>query len=70
MVIGPITFGEVSEAIGNAEAQLRRAINPTVYPVPELRKKVAGGHQFLKNVLKGEKLFVLGDEHELDSLLA
>jgi len=70
MVIGHLTFGEVADAIGGAEAQLHRPINPTVYPVREFRDKLSAGHHFLKTVVKGEKVFVVGGEHELGSLLA
>ena len=70
MVIGEVTFGEVADVIRKAEAQLRRAINVTVYPVRELRAKLAAGHHFLKTVVEGEKVFVVGGEHELRSVLA
>jgi predicted nucleotidyltransferase len=51
MVIGDVTFSEVAEAIRDAEVQLRRAINPTVYPLREFRTKLTAGHQFLKTVV-------------------
>lgn len=70
MVIGDVTFGEVTESIRSAEVRLHRSINPTVYPVREFRDKLANGHQFLNTVVKGEKLFVLGCEHELRPLPA
>lgn len=70
MVIGDLTFGEVADVIRDAEAELHRPINPTVYPVQELRAKFTAGHHFLRTVVKGGKAFVVGDEHELGSLLA
>jgi predicted nucleotidyltransferase len=70
MVIGEVTLGEVAGVLRDAEARLHRSINPTVYPIDELRAKLTAGHHFLKTVLKGEKVFVAGDEHELGSLLA
>ena len=69
MVIGGVSFAEVVDAIRGAESQTGRVINPTVYPPDELRVKLAAGHHFLGSVMKREKLFVVGDENELGSLL-
>ena len=68
MVIGEIDFGEVVSAISDAEKTLRREINPVVYPVAEFRRKIREYHHFLKTVLEGEKIFLIGDEIELDRL--
>ncbi len=69
MVIGRATFGEVAEAARKAEAELRREVNATVYPVEELRSKALQGHNFITQVMRDEKLFVIGDERELRALL-
>lgn len=68
IVVGKATFAEVADAIRDAEADLQRPINPTVYPVREYRDKLRAGNHFLQTVMKGRKVFVLGDEHELGSL--
>ncbi|MBI4600829.1 MAG: nucleotidyltransferase domain-containing protein [Planctomycetes bacterium] len=70
MVIGEVTFGEVTKVIRAAERQLHRSVNPTVYPVREFREKLLAGHQFLNAVVKGKRIFVIGDEHELGALPA
>jgi hypothetical protein len=49
-------------------ANLGREINPSVYPANEFRKKTAAGHHFLKTVLAGPKVFLIGDENELERL--
>ncbi len=69
MVIGDVSFAEVVSAIRAIESQAGRAINPTVFPPEELRAKLAGGHHFLNSVMRREKLFVVGNEDELGSLL-
>jgi len=69
MVIGEATFAEIAEAAHGASGLLHRAVNPTVYPCAEFRDKLSRGHHFLGTVLKGLKLFVIGDEHELRHLL-
>ena len=68
MVIGSCTFGEVVDAVGKAQDKLGREVNPSVYPTDEFRKKVEARHHFLKTVLAGAKIFLVGDEHELEGL--
>jgi len=68
MVIGNITFAEVTNALNPVQEKVRREINPVVYPPAEFRQKATKNHHFLKNVIKNEKLFLIGDEHELKNL--
>jgi predicted nucleotidyltransferase/DNA-binding transcriptional ArsR family regulator len=68
MVVGESTFGEVVSALGSAQETLAREINPTVYSAIEFRSKLKAGHHFLTAVVRGEKLFLIGDEHELARL--
>src|SRR5216684_89037 len=42
-----------------------RSINPTVYSLAEFKSKLAAGNHFLTSVLKGQKVFLVGDEDEL-----
>ena len=68
MVVGEPTFGEVVSAVGNAQETLARELNPIVYSPTEFRSKLKAGHHFLTAVIGGEKLFLIGDEHELARL--
>ena len=65
MVIGAATIDEVLSGLSDVEKTIGRPVNPTVYSVAEFRSKVAKGNHFLNAVLKGKKVFLLGDEHEL-----
>jgi hypothetical protein len=47
---------------------LDRFINPTVYFVAELRLKLEPRNHFLTSLLKGPKVFLLGDEDELRTM--
>ena len=69
MVIGDTAFAEVVAALSSVQETLAREINPTVYPPDEFKSKLAGGHHFLKTVLNGPKLFLIGDENELEELV-
>jgi len=66
LVVGDATFGEVVSALRPAQEKLRREVNPVVYPPAEFRSKRAQGHPFLAEVLGGEKIFLIGDERELE----
>jgi predicted nucleotidyltransferase len=68
MVVGRISFGDVVSLLTPAEEKLGREITPVVYPIAEFKKKVKDDHHFVKTVLEGEKIFVIGDEDELRRL--
>src|SRR5271165_4882628 len=67
-VIGGASFGEVVEALSPAQEKLGREVNPTVYPVSEFCEKALQKHHFVTSVLRGPKLFLVGDESELAEL--
>jgi uncharacterized protein len=69
MVVGGISFGEVVDLLSSAEDQLAREINAVVYPAAEFKQKVKSGHHFVKNVLAGEKIFLIGGDSELSRLV-
>jgi predicted nucleotidyltransferase len=65
MVIGEVTFKELSQCLSQAEKELSRELNPTVYPPSEFREKLQAGHHFLTSIMKGEKMMLIGREDEL-----
>ncbi len=65
MVVGKATLDEVLSRLSTIEKSIGRPVNPTVYSVAEFKSKLASGNHFLTAVLKGQKVFLLGDEHEL-----
>jgi predicted nucleotidyltransferase len=68
MVIGDASFSEVSDALGSTQQLIGREVNPSVYAPPDFRSKLAAKQHFLRTVLTGEKIFLIGDEHELARL--
>jgi predicted nucleotidyltransferase len=65
MIIGRIGLADITPALRQAEGRLNRPVNPTLYSREEFATKLATGHAFLRAVWDGEKLFILGDAHEL-----
>lgn len=67
-IIGSVTFGEVVNAFQEAQNVIGREINPAVYPAEEIRSKIAENKHFLKSVLNGPMIFLIGDKNELERL--
>jgi len=65
MVVGKATLDVLLSRLSTIEKSIGRPVNPTVYSVAEFKSKLASGNHFLTAVLKGQKVFLLGDEHEL-----
>ena len=66
LVVGEVSFAAVVNALAPAQATLDREVNPTVYSSREFREKVAAANPFLKQVMAGPKLFVIGDADDLE----
>lgn len=68
MVVGKATVDDIISHLAKVEKNIGRPINPTVYSVSEFKAKIADGNHFLRAVLKGQKVFLLGDEDELGKM--
>lgn len=68
MVVGDLTLAALLPVLRPVQDQLGREINPTIYPVEELRQKLVAGNHFLKSVLSRPKIMLVGNENELAEL--
>jgi predicted nucleotidyltransferase len=68
MIVGDLTLSALLSVLRPAQDRLGREINPTIYPVEELRHKLAGRNHFLKAVLSRPKIMLVGNENELAEL--
>ena len=66
MVVGRIDFITLVSKLANAQKTLNREINPMVYSIKEFQSKLQSN--FLKGILAGDKLFIIGDENVLREL--
>lgn len=66
MVIGAVTRFELANALQPAQQRLGRPVNVSLYTTPEFAKKVASGEHFISAVLKGKKIFVVGNAHDME----
>ncbi len=68
LLVGEIGFAEAVAALHEAQSHIGREINPVVLSPAEFREKTRAGDTFLAEVLHNEKLFLMGDEHDLGKL--
>jgi len=68
MIIGSLDFGAAVDALHLAQQQLSMDINPKVFTPREWRNKLQGRDPFLREVVAGRKLFLIGGENELEEL--
>jgi uncharacterized protein len=68
MVIGDVGFGEVVSALRPAQDQLGREVNPSVFGIDEITRRITDRDHFITSVIDEEKVFLVGDEHDLRGL--
>jgi len=68
LVVGTLGLSDLAPKLKVAEERLKRPINPMVYSPEEFAKKLKNKHHFLLNVLKADKIFVVGTPSELESI--
>ena len=65
MVIGEVSLDEILTQLTSAERELGRAINPTLSSLQEFKSQLKDENHFLKSVMRGKKVLLVGDEDEL-----
>jgi predicted nucleotidyltransferase len=64
MVVGRVTFDQLLTQLKPVEEILGRSINPTVYSLREFKLKLRAGNHFLRSIIHGKNVFLIGDEDE------
>ena len=67
MLIGEVTYAEVVLLLHPLQEQLGREINPKIYADKEWSKLVKDNGAFVHDVLSKPKLFIIGNEQQLQS---
>lgn len=68
LIVGDISFAAAVQALYPAQQTLAREINPVVMSVDEAQGKFAAANDFLASILAREKIFLIGDSHDLGKL--
>lgn len=57
-----LAYPDVVAALADAEKDLGRTVNPSIYKRDEFRRKIADDNAFLKRVLEQPKVFLIGSD--------
>jgi predicted nucleotidyltransferase len=68
MIIGNIGLRKISHLLSGMSERLGREINPHVLTPRDFKKKLSTQDHFLTQVLKTKKLFIIGNENELEAV--
>lgn len=69
MLIGNnLTYADMFQLLQETEVKLGRKINPTFYSPKEWKDKLKDGNSFLIKILKQPKIFLIGEDDELNQL--
>jgi uncharacterized protein len=68
MIIGQATLTNVVPMLREAQLKLGREVNPTIYSPRELQSRLQSDAHFLRRVLEGPKLMLVGTSDELTRL--
>jgi predicted nucleotidyltransferase len=69
MVIGDVSFSDVTRALHPAQSALGREINPTVMSAAEFKTRRQARDGFVQTVIKGPKIWLYGGEDEFAKLV-
>ena len=67
MLVGDLSFGQAVQALYDAQISLGREINPKVFTAEQFASMRTQG-EFAQDVLAKPKIYLIGDDHELEKL--
>jgi predicted nucleotidyltransferase len=68
-LVGDLSLRETTKILGPVTSDLGREFNPVVYPPEEFKKKARENHHFINEVIRGPKIWLIGNEEELAQLV-
>ena len=68
LIVGEVSFADISAALLGAQERLDREITPTVYSPQEFAQRLKGKHHFLRRVLRGPKIMLIVTSHDLERM--
>ena len=69
MIIGSPDEDELISKISKLESQFAREINYNIFSVEDFKKGLAKGEVFLKEILKNQKIFIIGAQNDLEKII-
>jgi predicted nucleotidyltransferase len=68
LIIGDVSLRELTPGLKQAEHEMGRQVNIAVYSEKEWRERRLDGNPFVTDVLKGQKVFIIGGPDELGAV--
>ena len=68
MLIGDLKLSKIAGHLKKSEKSLGREVNATIYTSREFGRKVKEGDSFLNTVLRDKKIFLKGNDSELEAM--
>lgn len=68
LIVAEVGLKEIAPLLSAAQEKLGREVNPKLYRRAEFAKRLAAKDHFLVSVLQQPKLFVIGNERELEQV--
>ena len=65
IISNSLTYADIFPALEEVSNQLQRSIQPTIYSLQELTKRIQSGNSFIKRVLEQPKVWIIGQGSEL-----
>ena len=68
MIVGEIGMRQLTGLLSGVSDQIGREINPHILSIKEFLKRKSAKDHFLIHILESPKIFIIGNENELDEL--
>jgi len=68
MVIGDLGLRDLSGLLSGIEEKIGREINPHVLHGDEFRRRVRAKEHFVSRVMESPKIFIIGSQHDLETM--
>ena len=69
LIIGHVRYEDVFRCLSHVQETMNREISPAIYEPDDFKNRITSSNSFIQNIIKGEKLFVVGGENELAQLV-
>jgi predicted nucleotidyltransferase len=67
IVSSSLGYADVYSALEDAAATLGRKVNPTLYTRAEITKRIKQDNAFVTRVMKGQKIWLMGEEDDFNT---
>lgn len=69
LLVGDLTSRSAARILGPVGRSLGREFNPVIFPPAEFRRKAKRGDPFIREIVSGPKVWMMGDDDELGRLI-